>query len=163
MVGRARAEHVAYEPRAGPEHGARELERIQRGGAAAAQGLRPDDLAGDRAGAQTARAGAVARRGAEDAPAAPGASRTDRPTPHCAPRHQVERRADPAVPPPRAGAETAAGSDLRRERFDGALLAPVDDLRPRDRAPRGPRSVRVLDTAHSDHAAASLSRPGPVS
>src|SRR5207245_1000110 len=152
---------IADEPRE-PERIPRQLQRLQRRGASEAQGLRADDVGGDRAGAAVAGAVALAHGGTADPPVATVALGPDRPQALGAAGDSLERRADDAVPTQAACATETDRSDLRRQRFDGTLLAAPHDLRPRDRTTRRPRGLRFLDASDANHkvAATARSRPG---
>src|SRR5438445_6032798 len=91
----------------------------------------------------------MASRRAPYAAASLGEVGLDRPEAHRSARDPIERRAGTAVPAPAEAAAPATGPRMRCQRLDGALLAPADDLRSRARAPRRPRSDRVLDAAHA--------------
>ena len=144
-----------------PHAGAR---RLERGGAAAREGLRRlhRGRAGDRAAAAGAAraarpAAALAADGADQAP-----PRRARPARHRA-RLAAPRRRAARAPLPRAGLPSAAArADLRRVGLDGAVLAHAAAVHAGLRRGTGARrGVRVRDAADAGHARAARPRLRP--
>ena len=138
--------------------------RVERGGAAAREGLR--GVHRRRARRRPAAAGADR---AARAAAALAAHRPDQAPPRRArpardrPRLAAPRRRAARAPLPRAGrAPAPAGADLRRVGLDGAVLADAAAVHAGlRRRPRAGRGVRVRDAAHARHARAARPRRRP--